>query len=533
MLNDRSLDESNSDFSSDEIDLSKLKGLDVDSIVDLFNTQQQESEQDNAQDSETDQEDTNEELFTSDDDPIFELKVSSDRLFAFIKAKFDSPEREITKKEVINFLKQQNIKYGICEEEIEDFCKSKDYYQETVVARGKPPVNGDDGEIEYKFSKRVNLQPTVRDDGTVDYKELGFVQSVSKGEVLCELKPATAGEPGIDVYGDPIPHSEGKNPEFPPGENTTVSEDGTKLLAAKDGCIVFNSRTVSVKEIFILDGDVDTSSGNIIFNGTVKINGDVREGFTVKAGQDVIVKGVVEGAVIEAGQDIVISEGVNAMGIGRLYAKGNIVSAFIENANVECDGDVTSNAIMNSTVKAKGSITLKGVRGAIIGGTCTAGKMIYANNIGTERYTPTHVEIQSPALNELLLTGDAIHQYNNSLTKSAQLEKEISKAEVYIEKFERMPELNDKETILHRALTAKLKELKKELEAVQQKIEESQKELVSLHDFKIIAVKKMFPGTKITIGCYYKNIEATEQSVKFFADINGISQGRPSVSEKI
>lgn len=531
MADDRSL-LNRPDFDPN-IDLDKVAELDVDSIIALLEGKQQQVEADDkGSEPETGQNNTDEQNPASVDDPVFELTVSSDKLYAYVKVKIDIPEREITKQDILNFLKQNHVTYGICEQEIEDFCRKKEYYRELIAAKGKPPVHGQDGKIEYKFSKRVELQPTVREDGSVDYKELGFVQNVSKGDVLCELIPPTEGEPGIDVYGNPIPNQSGSAPEFPPGENTIVSEDGTKLLAAIDGCIVTSSHTVSVKEIFVLDGDVDASSGNIDFIGTVKINGDVREGFTVKAGQDVIVKGVVEGAFIEAGRDIIISEGVNAMGVGRLYANGNVVSAFIENANVECGGDITANVIMNSNVKAEGSINLKGIRGSIVGGSCTAGKSIFAKNIGTERYTPTNVSIQSPILNELLLTGESIHQYNNNMRIINELSGELDKASEYIKKLENQPALSEKQELILRALTTKYNDLTKKLDEAQQKLEESKKELIRLQDFKIVAVKNMYPGTKISIGCFYKIVDNTEQGVKFYADVNGITKSPLSIAEK-
>lgn len=58
---------------------------------------------------------------------------------------------------------------------------------------------------------------------------------------------------------------------------------------------------------------MDLSTGNIDFEGSVQVNGNVSSNFVIRAGGNVIISGVVEGAYIEAGGNIIIARGMNGM----------------------------------------------------------------------------------------------------------------------------------------------------------------------------------------------------------------------------
>lgn len=115
---------------------------------------------------------------------------------------------------------------------------------------------------------------------------------------------------------------------MPSGTNTVISEDKLSLLAAVDGCIENLHSRINVNDVFIVRGNVDSASGNVNANGSVIVQGDVMEGFSVKAGQDISVRGMVEGAILEAKGTISLSNGMNGMGRGTLKA-GAILSGNI------------------------------------------------------------------------------------------------------------------------------------------------------------------------------------------------------------
>lgn len=108
---------------------------------------------------------------------------------------------------------------------------------------------------------------------------------------------------------------------------------------------------VFVSDVYEVE-NVDLSTGNIDFEGSVQVNGNVSSNFVIRAGSNVIISGVVEGAYIEAGGNIIIARGMNGMAKGTLKAGGNIVAKFLENATASAGGYVSTESILHSNVIA-------------------------------------------------------------------------------------------------------------------------------------------------------------------------------------
>src|SRR5690606_8653815 len=128
---------------------------------------------------------------------------------------------------------------------------------------------------------------------------------------------------------------------------------------------------------------VDNKVGNIDFNGSVMVRGNVLNGFRIKASGDVEVKGIVEGGYIENTGDVIVKQGIQGYNRLTINTKGSVTTKFVENAVLNVGGNVTPEAIMHSEVSSKGNVTVLGKRGLIVGGICRARKEIRANIIGS------------------------------------------------------------------------------------------------------------------------------------------------------
>ena len=158
------------------------------------------------------------------------------------------------------------------------------------------------------------------------------------------------------------------------GKNVLQSEDRMSISSQVDGCVSLVDDQVFVSDLYEVE-NVDNSTGNIEFEGSVQVNGNVCSGFSVIAQGNVIVKGVVEGAFIRADGDIVITRGMNGMSKGRLEAGGNIIAKFLENSTANASGYVSAESILHSKVMAGSEITVTGRRGNITGGhVCEIGR---------------------------------------------------------------------------------------------------------------------------------------------------------------
>ena len=284
----------------------------------------------------------------------YKLTVGPDKMQAYAKFYAASEGGEdMTAQEMIHDLELRGIKSGILTDAIEGFFKNKEYCEDILVAEGKPPVQGKNAYIEYKFNTDKKAKPTLNEDGSVDFFHLNILNHCDKGDVLAVLHPEEPGVPGENLLGEKVLPAEVRKETLKFGHNIELSEDRTVLTSQVSGHVELVQGSVFVSDELAVE-NVDTATGNIDYDGNVQINGNVATNFHVKAKGDIVVKGVVEGAVLEAGGNIVIARGMNGMGRGILKADGNIISKFLENVTAQAQGYVASESILHSRVTAGG-----------------------------------------------------------------------------------------------------------------------------------------------------------------------------------
>lgn len=322
------------------------------------------------------------------------LDISKDKMEANLKLTPNEGSTFITTSELIDELNARGVVHGIDENQINSMVSAKltDIY--LLVAKGKPPVNGTDAKILYHFCTEKEITPTTRSDGTIDHKRLNIVKNVLKGELLLEISPATEGIVGTNVMGVSISAKNGKDAKIKTGANIIESEDKLKYYSAIDGrVIVEKSGKITVSEILEIEHNVDNATGNISFKGTVIVKNSVRTGFSIVAGGDIHVKGVIEGATISAKGNITVDRGIQGNNQAKIECEGNLHTKFIENAEVICHGDVEVDFILHSFVTAKRKIIVNGKKATIAGGKLRAGEFIRAAIIGSNMGTTTDLEV--------------------------------------------------------------------------------------------------------------------------------------------
>ena len=83
-----------------------------------------------------------------------------------------------------------------------------DLYDYTlVISSGKPFTQGRDAAIAFNFDldSRTTLVPELSETDKVDFKNIGVIASVKKGEVIAKKIPAEQGVEGITVHGQNLP----------------------------------------------------------------------------------------------------------------------------------------------------------------------------------------------------------------------------------------------------------------------------------------------------------------------------------------
>ena len=472
--------------------------------------------------------------------PEYEIKVTADHLSVYVRLADNGVASDVVLDEtdVYALLEKNLIKHGIVDGEIKEFCSNGKFFQWHKVAFGTHAIDGQDGTYALTFDPEWK-GPHEKDDGTIDYKELDLVKNVYEGEILCNIVLPTEGINGVNVFGGSISARDGKFPDIGTGSNAVLTEDKTEIRAEKDGCVYFQGGKVLVEEAFNVKQDVCLETGNIDFNGSVNIAGNVLQGFKVTAKNDIFVKGRVEGVEMKAGGNIVIAGGITGMGSAIIEAEGDISAKFIESANVTCGGNLTCEFILKANVKAEKSIYMKGDKGTIVGGTTLAGEEIVAKNLGSIKYPKQEVSVRKNwKFYEQEIEDDdedggvseqkkAMEDRENAKKQKAELQKKLAAAEEYVEVFAN--KIKEENALGANKSIASLKEYmvkKSEFTALVGSLK-NLLESYKTDDFNSSITCKgcVFPGVRLRIDNCWMNVETEIENQKFYVHDDEIVVG--------
>lgn len=422
------------------------------------------------------------------------VEISSDRRTAV--GRFYPPSNKgelLTKTEIVGALVQAGIKFGAKEDQIDEFLADRQYCRTYLFAEAMPQVEGKNAVFTYHFNMDVSRKPKMNEDGSVDFHQLETITPVKEGDKLVTLTPAVMGKPGIDVTGRVMKPANIKNVKLRQEKNTYISEDGLTLLSSVSGLVSLIDGRVFVSNIYDIPADVDASTGDIKFSGSVLVHGNVITGFSVEADGDIIVDGVVEGAYLKAGGQIVLKRGIQGMGRGVLEAKGNIITKFIENATVRTEGYVATEAIMHSNVTANGEVTASGKRGFVVGGEIHSGTGISVRTAGSAMGTATLLEIGAdPALME------EYHRIDEELpTIESELEKVKQTLGVLIKRMKTGEKLSPDRIMLMQNAEKTKEELEQTLQASLARMDELQEIAGAQSGGSIRVSGVIYPGCKV------------------------------------
>ncbi len=434
-------------------------------------------------------------------DESAKIIISDDKLVAY--ARFYPPSTGgnlMTKKEIIAELERENISYGIAGKVIDVFLMARQYCLNIPIAKGDKPVHGTDTKIEYKFNTKPLSKPKMLDDGSVDFHELNLFEGVSQGDVLAVLTPHDLGTPGKDIFGQIVTQNKPKIKILKYGRNISISEDKTVITSQVNGNVTLADDTVFVSDTYTVAADVDASTGDIEYDGSVMISGTVKTGFTVRAKGDIQVNGVVEGATLIAGGNIVIKRGVQGMSKGKLVAGGDICAQFFESANVEAKGDVLAGSILHSNISSGGRVVVSGRKGFIVGGEIICESYIEVNSIGNRMETQTIIKVGvKPELyEEMKGLVTFVTDINN------QIDENSSYLNVYREKVKNGVKLTPENMKLIKQYNAKIEELTNERGDKNERLMEIRQELDKGKKGSVKVIGNTYRGVTIFIAsCVY------------------------------
>ncbi|MCL5677594.1 MAG: FapA family protein [Firmicutes bacterium] len=392
-------------------------------------------------------------------------------------------------------LKQAGVTQGVDEAAVKETLEFPG--TRLVVAHGQAPERGEDARLEWHVNPRPTGLPLLVEHERVDFHSLNLVQNVTKDQLLVTKVPATHGTQGMAVDGRVLEPTPGRDTPLPGGQNVYADAEGLRLFAASDGHVAIRGNRVSVLPVFEIKANVDYSTGDIQFVGTVVVRGNVTTGFTVQSDHDIEVHGYVDGGFLQAGGNVHVKSGIQGAGHGKVKAGGNVTALYIENAVVEAGGDVVvSDAIMHSRVSAGGRVAVTGNRGLIVGGLVQADQEVSAGVIGANLATATEIEVgANPALREELKSSHAaLTQVERQLERATSATHMLKDLE---QRGERLP-AEKKEALLK--LVRGTYHLMGERETLSQRVLKLEEELEERKNGRVRVTDTIHPGVKVTIG---------------------------------
>jgi uncharacterized protein (DUF342 family) len=339
-------------------------------------------------------------LVPSDVDCKITIRVDEEKMHAYLDC---SPAhgdgKPLTTNLVCAELERQGITHGINRTVITEAIGNANETKSAVnilIAEGSPPLPGKPGAIEFTFdSTPREYDFTILPDGRIDYRNSKAILTAVENQLLARIGQASAGVPGKTVLGEslPVEDAEAAAATIIPGNGIRVSEDGKAFFAAISGIIMLNGSTLDVVNMYVVEGDVDFTTGNISFNGSVFVRGTVLDGFEVKADGDIIVQKIVESARLVAGRDVIVKGGVLGRGKGLVSAGRDIRIGYAQNARLEAQGNIyIGNYAVNSYIATSKQLIMLEKRGSVIGGEVFALRGIDVRTLGSESGIKTHIE---------------------------------------------------------------------------------------------------------------------------------------------
>lgn len=451
-------------------------------------------------------------------DGEFSLSISEDKMqltLTLVPPKGGHPKAV----EIIKAIQQMGVKYGIKHDELREAIR-KGQCENVLVAEGTWPVLGNPVEFRNYLEELEQQLAEVDENAFIKYSDLGHLLLVKPGDKLMRRIPPVPGKDGVDLMGNMVP----TRPLIDANFNTSCTgtkfdeKDPDLLLAAISGQPKLISNGIKVNNVIEIE-NIDLSTGNVNFEGTIHIAGDVKSGMKLHATGDIFVNGMIEAAEVIAGGDISVKGGI----IGAADVQSNTpqneetLNPNIKASIVSKQGSVQAMFAQNMSISARKAILITGnctqcdmrageeiivgkekslKNGQIIGGIAQAMRLIKAVSIGSHSAGATKL-----VLGDDPTWGDKVYEKEKEISaKTDEFEMKVKLLNHLRQEKKKKPEsVKDEEIAKTDAERAEMIEHLKVLNMDLQKLKEDH---IALEDVKVQVLSELYEGTEIRIGRY-------------------------------
>ena len=229
---------------------------------------------------------------------------------------------------------------------------------EAVVARGREPARGSDGEFRLvpDLARRVEEAEAMRraaedprwvaeqqakaeaSDEDIDHYQRSPFVVVKSGEAVGELTGPGEGSDGEDVTGRSIAARRGHEAPIEIHKESVRVDSVGRVYARIEGRLI-TGRRLAVESVLRVPGSVDFSTGHIHFPGAVEIEGGVCDRFRVHSSRHLTVGGLVEAADVRAEGSLELRTGAAGRGKGEIRVARHLDARYLDGCEVVVFGD--------------------------------------------------------------------------------------------------------------------------------------------------------------------------------------------------
>ncbi|MFF7059567.1 DUF342 domain-containing protein [Achromobacter spanius] len=438
-------------------------------------------------------------------DGSFELELDPNRMTALLTLHPPRGGQPVTLDVLRQAVADRGIVHGVQEQALTEAVE-KGNGETVVIAQGTPPTRGTPTRFESLLDRLQPRAQEIDELAHVDYRDLGSLLLVSPGTPLMRRFPPLPGVDGVNVLGEPVLPDELPDTPFSKDVSGVAvdPEDPLLLRATIAGTPTLVSHGVQVNPMVEVDA-VNLSTGNITFEGSLQVRGDIAATMEVRVTGDVVVNGTIEAALVEAGGSVTVKGGIIGMAealqdpaatarTAHIVCGGMLRAKFIENAIISAGQDVdVEREIRQSSIAAGGSVNVgppNTQQSAITGGQIRALNAVRAGTIGSPSGIPTlvqagldpHADIKRSALTR----------------KRLKMNEEKAKLEQLLMFLQANPQRAPGD-VAERARNTHVK-LGSDLLALDEEESQLVRDLQPLHTATVAATRRFCSGAKIQLG---------------------------------
>jgi uncharacterized protein (DUF342 family) len=383
-----------------------------------------------------------------------------------------------------------------------------------VIARAIEPTHGMDASLDWEAGfapeeaavdasespaqdadAAPDAEPAAADE-TVDFYNVSHFSTIEPGTHIATVIEPTGGTPGRDVTGEQIPARPGRPLQIKIGEGLILTDE-QKVVANQTGVMQFNGRSLSVTRLLEVPDYVDFSTGNINFDGAVVVRHGVRDNFVVKAGEDLIVYGLVEAASIICSGSVTLRRGMSGhpeLDRGQVLIDGDLHTRYLMNVRGRIRGDVRfRRELMDCNLIVGGE--LHGEQGSIVGGSVDVTGQARVAVIGTPGNARTVITLGN--------VGMVSAQLGRLRNMKAEHERTVQRAQNELNKLgtdRSLMQPSERERMMD--FTFSMNEAKRSLHFIQKKEAELIDAIKGQQKLDLWVLRAIYPGVQINAGTH-------------------------------